>query len=242
MPGGCNNDILRSVSTDAGATFTGGTTPPAELEAVSHDGAVPTDQWWQWTALNPKTGGVVTAFYDRRYGDCQATGCMDITLRRSNGSFTRVTHASMPPSNEFPDVNGFSVFMGDYMGLAVGSDGVAHPVWTDTRNPTFLYDPAADDPRVPDLRRVRRRHLHGRDQGHGLIRARIETWPRSGWSRRTEGPARPAPPSTQSSPRGGLVRATGVNEGRNGGCRAEKPRGPRVSGLLMVGEASQLDL
>ena len=74
---------------------------------------------------------------------------MDITLRRSNGSFTRVTTASLPPSNEFPDVNGFSVFMGDYMGLAVGSDGVAHPVWTDTRNPTFLYDPTAADPRVP---------------------------------------------------------------------------------------------
>ena len=147
--GGCNNDILRSVSTDAGATFTGTTTPPAELEAVSNDGVVPTDQWWQWTALNPKSGGVVTAFYDRSYGDCQATGCMDITLRRSNGSFTRVTNASLPPSNEFPDVNGFSVFMGDYMGLAVGSDGVAHPVWADTRNPIFLYDPAATDPRVP---------------------------------------------------------------------------------------------
>ena len=74
---------------------------------------------------------------------------MDVTLRLSNGSFTRVTPASMPPSNEFPDVNGFSVFMGDYMGLAVGSDGLAHPVWTDTRNPIFLYDPTADDPRVP---------------------------------------------------------------------------------------------
>lgn len=148
-PGGCNNDILRSVSTDAGATFTGTTTPPAELEAVSKEGVIPTDQWWQWTALNPRSGGVVTAYYDRSYGDCQATGCMDITLRRSNGSFTRVTNASLPPSNEFPDANGFSVFIGDYMGLAVGSDGVAHPVWTDTRNPIFAYDPAAVDPRVP---------------------------------------------------------------------------------------------
>ena len=80
-----------------GSTFTGTTTPPAELEAVSNDGDVPTDQWWQWTALNPKSGGVVTAYYDRRYGDCQAAGCMDITLRRSNGSFARVTNESMPP-------------------------------------------------------------------------------------------------------------------------------------------------
>jgi hypothetical protein len=27
--------------------------------------------------------------------------------------------------------------VGDYMGVAVGADGVAHPVWTDTRNPIF---------------------------------------------------------------------------------------------------------
>jgi hypothetical protein len=148
-PGGCNNDILRSVSTDAGATFTGTTTPPSELEAVSKDGDVATDQWWQWTAKNPTSGGVLTAYYDRSYGDCQATGCMDITLRRSNGSFVRVTNESMPPSNEFPDANGFSTFMGDYMGLAVGSDGIAHPVWTDSRNPIFMYSPTAPDPRVP---------------------------------------------------------------------------------------------
>ena len=147
--GGCNNDILRSISSDGGSSFTGTTTAADELEAVSNDGDVPTDQWWQWTALNPKSGGVVTAFYDRSYGDCQATGCMDITLRRSNGTFVRVTDDSMPPSNEFPDVNGFSVFMGDYMGLAVGNDGKAHPVWTDSRNPIFAYDPTAADPRVP---------------------------------------------------------------------------------------------
>ena len=147
--GGCNNDILRSVSTDGGATFTGTTTPPAELPAVSRDGSVPTDQWWQWSAENPKTGQVVVAFYDRKYGDCQASGCMDISLRRSNGTFVRVTNESMPPSNEFPAPNGYSVFFGDYMGLAVGSDGIAHPVWTDSRNPIFAYDPSAADPRVP---------------------------------------------------------------------------------------------
>lgn len=148
-PGGCNNDILRSVSTDGGVTFTGTTTPPTDLEAVSQDGSVPTDQWWQWSAENPRTGSVVTAYYDRSYDDCQSTGCMDISMRRASGSFVRVTSESMPPSNEFPASNGFSTFMGDYMGLAVGSDGVAHVVWTDSRNPIFMYDPTADDPRVP---------------------------------------------------------------------------------------------
>jgi hypothetical protein len=151
-PGGCNNDILRSVSTDGGATFTGTTTPVTELEVVSSDRPNPSrfaDQWWQWSAENPTTGEVLTAFYDRKYGSCQADGCMDISMRLSNGAVIRVTNASMPPPNDFPAPNGYSLFFGDYMGLAVGSDGVAHPVWTDSRNPMFAYDPSAADPRVP---------------------------------------------------------------------------------------------
>jgi hypothetical protein len=149
-PGGCNNDILRSTSTDGGATFTGTTTPTAELPAVSREtGGSLADQFWQWSALNPKNHRVVTAFYDRSYGGCQSSGCNDITLRRSNGTFVRVTSESMSPSNEFPAPNGYSTFMGDYMGLAVGSDGVAHPVWADSRNPIFAYDPTSADARVP---------------------------------------------------------------------------------------------
>jgi hypothetical protein len=147
--GGCNNDILRSTSTDAGASFTGTSTPPETLTAVSRDGAVPTDQFWQWSAENPRTNKLVVGYYDRSFGDCQSAGCNDITLRRSNNSFVRVTTQSMPPSNEFPAANGFSTFMGDYTGLAVGSDGMIHVVWTDSRNPIFAYDPTSADPRVP---------------------------------------------------------------------------------------------
>jgi hypothetical protein len=141
-PNGCNNDILRSVSTDAGATFTGTTTPVAELEAVSKDFSRLADQWWQWSATNPRTGRVLTAYYDRKYGSCPATGCMDISMRLSSGRDVRVTNASMPPPNDFPAPNGYSLFFGDYMGLAVGADGVAHPVWTDSRNPMFAFDPS----------------------------------------------------------------------------------------------------
>jgi hypothetical protein len=42
------------------------------------------------------------------------------------------------------DVDGGNVFLGDYMGLAVGSDGVAHPIWTDTRNPIFSPSTGGD--------------------------------------------------------------------------------------------------
>jgi hypothetical protein len=136
---GCNNDIVLSVSEDAGASFTGTTTPVWELPSVNDErGGRLADQWWQWTAHNPKTGRVATAYYDRKYGDAQATGGFDITMRRGNGDHVRVTNRTLPPTQEFPEAGASTgVFLGDYMGLAIGSDGVAHPIWTDTRNPIF---------------------------------------------------------------------------------------------------------
>jgi hypothetical protein len=141
--GGCNNDIVRSVSNDGGATFTGTTTPVWSLPSVASVEPL-ADQWFQWTAKGPH--GPVVAFYDRSYGDAESTGFMDFTLTAVGSSITRVTDASMPPSNEFPDTNGYSVFMGDYSGLAVGRDGQAHPAWEDTRNPIYVYGNL--DPRV----------------------------------------------------------------------------------------------
>jgi hypothetical protein len=143
---GCNNDIVLSVSDDAGASFTGTTTPVWELPSVSDErGGRLADQWWQWAALNPKTGRVAVAYYDRKYGDAQATGAFDITLRRSNGDHVRVTNRTLPPTQEFPEAGASTgVFLGDYMGVAVGSDGVAHPVWTDTRNPIFSPSTGGD--------------------------------------------------------------------------------------------------
>lgn len=142
-PGGCNNDILVSTSTD-GVHFTGASTPVWRLPALSGDGFA--DQWWQWAAPTPD-GGFAVTFYDRRYGADEATGALDVTLRRGDGDFVRVTDRHLPPANEFPDTNGFSVFMGDYLGLAVGSDGVAHPLWMDTRNPDYVVNQA--NPRRP---------------------------------------------------------------------------------------------
>lgn len=145
---GCNNDILRSVSTDGGASFTGTTTDPEHLPAISNEGKHYADQWWQWTAGNPKTGRAVAAYYDRKYGTAQATGSMDITVLKSNASHVRATDDSMPPGNEFAGSSGFSTFMGDYNAVAVGSDGVIHPVWADTRNPIFVFNPASGDART----------------------------------------------------------------------------------------------
>ena len=148
-PGGCNNDIVRSTSDDGGLTFTGTNTKVEKLITVSHDTKV-SDQWFQWTTSFQNKA--VTMFYDRRYGNDESNGNMDITLVSTNSGLDpqavgvpiRVTDASMPPSNEFPGTNGFSVFMGDYSGIAVGSDGVAHPAWEDTRNPIFTFDETSD--------------------------------------------------------------------------------------------------
>jgi hypothetical protein len=143
---GCNNDIVVSVSTDAGASFTGTTTPVVELPSLSDENPRTqlADQWWQWAALNPK-GGVTVAYYDRKYGDAQQTGFMDITMRRGNGNHVRVTNRSLPPTQEFPEAGASTgVFVGDYMGVAVGSDGTAHPIWTDTRNPVFSPSTGGD--------------------------------------------------------------------------------------------------
>lgn len=141
---GCNNDIVRSVSTDGGASFTGTSTDVSLLPSVSAEGPVLSDQWWQWSALTPR-GKVATMYYDRRFDNNMATGFMDISLFKGFGAPVRVTNVSFPSSNEFPNGAGASTFMGDYSGLAVGSDGIAHPVWTDARNPIFTFSMAPGD-------------------------------------------------------------------------------------------------
>jgi len=138
---GCNNDIVRSVSTDGGATFTGRMTPVADLPSVNDEGPILADQWFQWTAQSH--GRAITTYYDRKYGDDQSSGFMDFTLADGN-RHVRVTDRSVPPANDFPGTSGFSTFMGDYTGLAIGRDGVAHPAWEDTRNPIFTFDPSGD--------------------------------------------------------------------------------------------------
>jgi hypothetical protein len=141
---GCNNDIIRSVSSDGGATFTGTSTAVWRLPSCSEElGRHFADQWWQWTAKSP-IDQAVTSYYDRSYGNDQSSGEMDVTLRRAGDGHSRVTDQSMPPSNEFPGVSGYSTFMGDYAGLAVGFDSQAHPVWTDNRNPLFTFDESGD--------------------------------------------------------------------------------------------------
>jgi hypothetical protein len=145
---GCNNDILLSASTDGGRTWSSASTGPEHAKVVSDEsGATLTDQFEQWAAITP-SGQLAVSYYDRKYGDDQATGALDVSLAASDEegfAHRRVTDIHTPPPTEFPGPNGYSLFMGDYNGLAVAGS-TAYPLWTDSRNPQSFQCPSASEP------------------------------------------------------------------------------------------------
>jgi len=130
--GACNNKILISVSSNGGASFTGGAggADPRTQTTVDTPAQAGTDQFWQWAAFN-KNGKLAVSYYDRQYGDDETTGNLDFSLSGSSDlsgfGTTRVTSSSMPPPTQFS-----GTFFGDYTGLAAWDD--AHPLWMDTRD------------------------------------------------------------------------------------------------------------
>ncbi len=133
--GGCNNDVLVSVSNNGGASFTGTTTDPRSATSVTQERRQSTtDQFWQWAAFSSR-GTLAVDYYDRQYGSDETTGFSDLSLSGSRDltrfGTDRVTTSSMPPPTQFPGPNG-GQFYGDYTGLTVTNER-AHPVWSDTR-------------------------------------------------------------------------------------------------------------
>ncbi|HEX5532821.1 MAG TPA: sialidase family protein [Actinomycetales bacterium] len=134
--GACNNDILVSVSRDAGASFTGTTTDPRRLTSItSTRGQAASSQWFQWSDFT-RTGELAVSYYDRQYGSDEVTGSSDFTLSGSSDlahfASRRVTTSSLPAPTQFE-----GDFWGDYTGLAA-YHGVAHPAWSDTRTPELF--------------------------------------------------------------------------------------------------------
>lgn len=148
---GCKNAILLSVSSDGGATFSGGTTDPRALQDVTRQGAQKSaDQWWQWLAFTP-SGKLAVSYYDRQYGNDEATGFSDVSVSASSDlvNFTalRATSSSNPPPTQFS-----GLFMGDYTGLEAvdqGQSSIAYPVWSDTRNAELFLCAGTGAPGVP---------------------------------------------------------------------------------------------
>ena len=145
--GGCNNDILYSVSTNRGASFSGTTTDPRLLPVVTDTARqASTDQYWQGAAFAPG-GTLVVSYYDRSYGTDNSTGYSDITVSASHDKVTfahkRVTSSSMPPPTQFA-----GQFMGDYAGIDVTATA-AYPIWADTRTVDEFLCPGTGTPGVP---------------------------------------------------------------------------------------------
>ena len=53
---------------------------------------------------------------------------------------TRITEQSSDPSSQFAD----GAFIGDYTGVTVGSDNIAHPLWIDFRGNPGVTSPNQD--------------------------------------------------------------------------------------------------
>jgi hypothetical protein len=130
----CNNDVFYAYSTNGGAAWSA----TKLVTPTSRFG--PTAQWQPWSRVTSDGGTLWIGFYDRAYGDCESTGCNDITLAGINNptsasptaSYTRLTTESMP--NLVVDNNPTQAgFLGDYMWVAVDGKGRPHVVWADTR-------------------------------------------------------------------------------------------------------------
>ena len=130
----CDNDVFYSFSRDGGATWSAA----KNLTPASKFGA--NAQWMPWSAVAPDGRTLWVAYYDRSYGNCETTGCNDITLAKiknpasnsSNASYQRLTTSSMP--NLLPANNPLEAgFLGDYMWVTVDGGGHPYVVWADTR-------------------------------------------------------------------------------------------------------------
>ncbi len=130
----CDNDVFYSFSTNGGTTWSAA----KNLTPASKFGA--NAQWMPWSAVAPDGKTLWVAYYDRSYGNCESTGCNDITLAKvknpasnsSNASYQRLTTSSMP--NLVPANNPLEAgFLGDYMWVTVDGKGTPYVVWADTR-------------------------------------------------------------------------------------------------------------
>lgn len=104
------------------------------------------DQFWAQSAVDQSNGTLWLCFYDTA-GDPHGTSVYYSCSRSRDGggSWTRPVHAAAAPSDETqPGARQYGYFQG-----LVAAGGVAHPVWTDTRDlPTLdeeIYTAALPD-------------------------------------------------------------------------------------------------
>ncbi len=136
-----NTDVFTVASADGGSTW--GSVTPVLRERKANN-----DQFYPWAAVS-STGVLKVAFKDRsydrnniKYGETLATS----TNGGTSFSSVRVDSGLSNPNDSrwFTNggaTNGKATFIGDYENLAIGSDGVSHPIWTDMRSSQFPSPP-----------------------------------------------------------------------------------------------------
>jgi hypothetical protein len=132
----CDNDVFYAFSTNGGTTWSA----TRNITPRSNSRFGETAQWQPWSEVTEDGSRLWVVFYDRAYGNCEFTGCDDITAAQIRNpasnhpsfDYTRVTTSSMP--NLTPANNPVQAgFLGDYMWVDTDSHGDAHIVWADTR-------------------------------------------------------------------------------------------------------------
>lgn len=132
LPTATNNDIFLGRSTDGGFTWT--------VDTV--DGTA-NDQFYPWVAV-ASNGRVDVGYMDRSYSADQTVCQYGFTLARAtfdSGGMT-VTRTRVDTGLSDPGhsrwfsgaTGGNGTFIGDYNGIAIGSDGATWSLWTDQRN------------------------------------------------------------------------------------------------------------
>jgi hypothetical protein len=94
------------------------------------------DQFFPWVAAN--NGRVFVSYLDHRNETGHSYHASIVASSDHGNTWTapgKISNVKSDPSKgnrfNYPDCK--TIFIGDYTGIAVGSDGVAHPFWIDVR-------------------------------------------------------------------------------------------------------------
>ncbi len=137
-----NTDVFVVASGNGGASWSSPT--PVLKGAASQN-----DQFYPWAAVD-NTGVLRVAFSDRSYDPANVKYGETLATSKNHGasfaSSVRVDTGLSNPNDSRWFTNGGTTkgkttFLGDYNGLAIGSNGVSHPIWTDMRTSAFPSPP-----------------------------------------------------------------------------------------------------